>query len=135
MRRRSIEIPIDDVADINLSPLIDMMFLLLIFFIVTTAFVEEVGVDIHRPEARTSVSLGKDSIMLGVTDDGRVVYGDKEIGVSGVRALVSRLREGKKRPVIILADKDSRSGVLVDVIDECRAAGADKISVATERNQ
>jgi len=118
---------------INISPLIDMMFLLLIFFIVTTAFVEEVGMDIQKPKAASAAMLEKKSIMIGVSEDGRVAYGGKEIGLNGVRGLVSRLLMGDERPVIIIADESSRSGVLVDVIDECKLAGAKKVSLATER--
>lgn len=118
---------------INISPLIDMMFLLLIFFIVTTAFVEEVGLDIQKPKAASAAMLEKKSIMIGVSEDGRVVYGGKEIGLNGVRGLVSRLLIGEDRPVIIIADESSRSGVLVDVIDECKLAGANKVSLATEK--
>jgi biopolymer transport protein ExbD len=117
---------------INISPLIDMMFLLLIFFIVTTAFVEEVGIDVQKPKAASAALLEKKSIMIGVSEDGRVVYGGKEIGLNGVRGLVARLLTGDDRPVIIIADESSRSGVLVDVIDECKLAGAKKVSLATE---
>jgi len=117
---------------INISPLIDMMFLLLIFFIVTTAFVEEVGMDVQKPKAASAALLEKKSIMIGVSEDGRVVYGGKEIGLNGVRGLVARLLTGDDRPVIIIADESSRSGVLVDVIDECKLAGAKKVSLATE---
>jgi biopolymer transport protein ExbD len=118
---------------INISPLIDMMFLLLIFFIVTTAFVEEVGMDVQKPKAASAAMLEKKSIMIGVSEDGRVVYGGKEIGLNGVRGLVARLLTGDDRPVIIIADESSRSGVLVDVIDECKLAGAKKVSLATEK--
>ena len=110
-----------------------MMFLLLIFFIVTTAFVEEVGMDVQKPTAASAAMLEKKSIMIGVSNDGRVVYGGKEIGLNGVRGLVARLLTGDDRPVIIIADESSRSGVLVDVIDECKLAGAKKVSLATER--
>ena len=121
-----------EVTGINISPLIDMMFLLLIFFIVTTAFVEEVGIDVQKPKAASAALLEKKSIMIGVSEDGRVVYGGKEIGLNGVRGLVARLLTGDDRPVIIIADESSRSGVLVDVIDECKLAGAKKVSLATE---
>ena len=122
-----------DTVDINLSPLIDMMFLLLIFFIVTTAFVEEVGVDIQKPKASTAESLEKKSIMLGVTPEGRVIYGAKEIGLNNVRGVVARLLKSEQRPVIILADIESKSGIVVSVIDECRAAGAKQVSIATSK--
>lgn len=118
--------------DINLSPLIDMMFLLLIFFIVTTAFVKEVGIDIQKPRASSARELAKDSIMVGVTKDGKIVHGEKEISLSTLRIMVSRMLRDQQRPVIILADKQSNSGILVDVIDECKNAGAQQVSIATE---
>ncbi len=120
-------------VNINLSPLIDMMFLLLIFFIVTTAFVEELGIELQKPKAASSQTLEKKSIFIGVSKDGKVMYGDKEIGINGVRGMVSRLLRAQESPVIIIADEASRSGMLVDVIDECKLAGAKKVSIATER--
>jgi biopolymer transport protein ExbD len=119
-------------VDVNISPLIDMMFLLLIFFIVTTAFVEEIGVPIQKPTAASAQSLDAKSIILGISGDGRIYYGDKEIGLNNVRGTVSRLLQGETKPVIIMADEASRSKTLVDVIDECKLAGAQQVSVATE---
>jgi len=110
-----------------------MMFLLLIFFIVTTAFVEEVGIEIQKPKAASSRILEKKSILLGVKENGKIVYGNREIGLSEVRPLVSRLLKAEQKPVIILADRHSRTHILVDVIDECKLAGAEKVSIGTER--
>lgn len=122
----------NDKVDINISPLIDMMFLLLIFFIVTTAFVEEIGIEIQKPKAASAQTLEKQSIMIGVSTNGSVVYGSKEIGLRGVRGLVSRMLKEQDRPVIIMADESSKSGVVVDVIDECKLGGAKIVSIATE---
>ena len=116
----------------DLTPLIDVVFILLIFFIVTTAFVEEIGIQIQKPKAASAQNLEKQSIMLGVSENGGVIYGGNEIGLSGVRALVSRLLKDRERPVIIIADAESRSGIVVDVIDECKLAGAKQVSIATE---
>ena len=133
MSRRRISNDLPDAPDVNVSPLIDMMFLLLIFFIVTTAFVEEVGVDIHKPKAATARTLEKHSIMLGVTEQGRVVYDGRDIGLAGVRGLVARQLRERDRPVIILADGDVKHRLVVSVIDECKLAGAKQVSLATER--
>ena len=119
--------------EINLSPLIDMVFLLLIFFIVTTVFVEETGIEVQKPKAASAQSLERNSILLAVTAHGQIVYGGREIGLNGLRGLISRLLRDKEMPVIIIADESSRSGVLVDVIDECKLAGAKQVSIAAER--
>ena len=120
-------------TEINISPLIDMMFLLLIFFIVTTAFVEELGVKIRRPSASASRTLEKKSIMIGVTREGAIYYGKNRLSLSTLRGTVRRLLRTEEQPVIVIADKDSRSGLLIDVVDECKAAGAETVSVATRQ--
>ena len=117
-------------ADINLSPLIDMVFLLLIFFMVTTVFVEETGVDIQKPTAASAVALEKQSILIAITTDGSVVYGGRKIGVNGVRGLVASLLQERDAPVILLIDQAARAGLVVDVVDECKLAGAKQVSVA-----
>ena len=120
-------------ADINLSPLIDMVFLLLIFFMVTTVFVEETGIEVRKPSAASAEQLEKNSILIAITHDGDVVYGGREVGVNGVRGLVSRLLEAREMPVILLADQAAHAGLVVDVIDECKLAGATQVSIAADR--
>lgn len=120
-------------ADINMSPLIDMVFLLLIFFMVTTVFVEETGVDVQKPSAASAEDLEKNSIMIAVTREGQVVYGGRQVGVNGVRGLVSRLRQARDMPVILLADQSAEAGLVVDVIDECKLGGAQQVSIAANR--
>jgi biopolymer transport protein ExbD len=122
----------DEKVDVNLSPLIDMMFLLLIFLIVTASFIDEVGIDIQRPKASMVQTLEKKSIMIGITQEGAIMYGGEEIELSAVRSLVAKMIRGNDRPVIVIADSSSQSGLLVDVVDECKAAGASQVSVATE---
>jgi biopolymer transport protein ExbD len=119
------------VPDINISPLIDVVFLLLIFFMVTTAFVEETGVEVQKPRATSAKQLEKKSIFIAVTPDGQVVHGGQEVGIHGIRGLVRRLIKNKPRPVILMTDEDSRAGLVVDVIDECKVAGAKTVSIAT----
>ena len=120
-------------ADINMSPLIDMVFLLLIFFMVTTVFVEETGVDVQKPKAASAEQLEKNSILIAITSDGKVVYGSRTIGVNGVRGLVSRLLQAREMPVILLTDQAASAGLVVDVIDECKLGGAKQVSIAANR--
>jgi len=124
----------EELNEINISPLIDMVFILLIFFIVTTVFVEETGVDISRPEAASATQLEKNSILIAVTAKNQVVYGQRDIGVSGVRALVKRLTtQEPEMPVIIQADEGSLTGTLVRVVDEAKLGGARAVNVATRK--
>jgi len=120
-------------AGIDISPLIDCIFILLLFFIVTTTFVEETGVEVDKPQAASAVQLEKNSILLALTDKGQVVYGGREIGIAGVRPLVARMLQKEKIPVIVQADQAVPSGLLVRVIDEAKLGGAEKVSLATQK--
>jgi len=124
----------DDANDtgIDMSPLMDCVFILLIFFIVTTTFVEETGVEVDRPMAASSKRLEKTSVLIALTEQGEVVYGGREIGVAGVRPLVKRMLRQEEVPVIIQADQGSDSSLLVRVLDEAKLGGAQKVSVATK---
>jgi len=131
--RRSIT-DTEELNEINISPLIDMVFILLIFFIVTTVFVEETGVDINRPDAASASQLEKNSILIAVTSQNQVVFGQRDIGVAGVRALVKRLTtQEPEMPVIIQADEGSLTGTLVRVVDEAKLGGARVVNVATKK--
>ena len=130
--RRSIT-ETEEISEINVSPLIDMVFILLIFFIVTTVFVEETGIEVDKPQAAAAASLEKNSILLAVTSKGQVVYGGREIGVDGVRSLVKRLTQSDDLPVIIQGDKSAEHGVVVQVLNEAELGGAENVSLATER--
>jgi biopolymer transport protein ExbD len=118
---------------IDMSSMLDCVFILLIFFIVTTTFIEEPGVKVNKPFAASAKVLEKNSIFIALTPDGEVVYGGREIGVNGVQTLVRRMIAKDNLPVIIQADTGAPAGVLVRVIDEAKAAGANKVSVATRK--
>lgn len=117
--------------EINISPLIDIVFILLIFFIVTTVFVEETGVEIKRPQAATAIDLEKNSILIAITEEGRVVYGGEEIGLRGVRGTVQRLLKKEEMPVIVQADETVSVKLYTEVHDEAALGGATNISLAT----
>ena len=123
----------EETSEINMSPLIDMVFILLIFFIVTTTFVEESGVEVDKPSAASASRLDKNSIILAITAQGQVVYGGKEIGVGGVRPLVTRLCDRDPMPVIVQTDKTTPAGLLMRVVDEAKLGKAKNVSIATEQ--
>ena len=116
---------------IDMSPLIDCVFILLIFFIVTTTFVEETGVEVDKPQAASASRLDKTSILIALTEKGDVVYGGNVIGINGVQPLVKRMLKDEDVPVIVQADRNSKSELLVRIIDEAKLGGAVKVSVAT----
>jgi len=133
-RRRSIQDPGEDHAaeeTINVSPLIDVVFILLIFFIVTTVFVRETGIDVERPRAATAEELSREAILIAVDADGSVFYGGQEIDLRSVRGTVRRLLRGDPRPVIIQADRQTATEDLVALIDEIKIGGASAVNIAT----
>ena len=130
-RRRLIYATESSQQEINVSPLIDIVFILLIFFIVTTVFVEETGVEVRRPKASSAQMLEKKSILIAITAEGNVVYGGNEIGVSGVRGTVQRLLKGKMMPVILQVDESVSMELYTEVHDAALKAGAERINLAT----
>lgn len=118
-------------SGIDLSPLIDVVFILLIFFIVSTVFVRETGVEVDKPTSLSSAELEKTSILIAITNNGNVVYDGTNIGLTGVRALIESLMAKNERPVVIQTDKLVPAQLLVDVIDAAKLAGSPSVSIAT----
>ncbi|HRQ66328.1 MAG TPA: biopolymer transporter ExbD [Xanthomonadaceae bacterium] len=123
-----------DEAEINLTPMLDVVFIMLIFFIVTTSLVKEAGIEVSRPTATQADPKPKASIMVAITESGAIYMQKREIDLRAVRANVERARaENPEGSVIIIADKGSRTGILVDVMDQVKAAGVEEISVAAQQ--
>ena len=121
-------------AGINIAPLIDMVFILLIFFMVTTSFVKETGIDVQRPAASTAVPKEKGNILIGVDPKGRIFLEKKQIDIRSVRAHIERcLAENPEGSIVIVADKASHTGVIIRVMDQCKLAGAKNISIAASK--
>ncbi|MFT6177935.1 MAG: biopolymer transport protein ExbD [Paracoccaceae bacterium] len=119
----------------DLSPMIDCVFILLIFFIVTTVFQKPPGVEVDRPEASNALGLQKNSILLAVTAENKVFYGGEEIGVGGIQNVVRpQLLEDEEMPVIIQADTNAFRGIVSDVEKQCLEAGVmrNKVTLATQ---
>ena len=124
----------DTVSTVDISPLIDVVFLLLIFFIVTTVFVKETGIEVSKPKAASSEDLQKRAILIAVTTEGQVWHAGREIGMSGIRAVVSAmLEEDASLPVVIRSDAGADTQFTVDAIDAAKLAGAESVSLATEK--
>ena len=117
--------------ELNIAPLIDMVFILLIFFLVTTSFVKETGVDISRPAASTAVTKTGTTILIGITKENTVHMDKREIDPRAVRANVERaLAENPEASVVIVADNESLTGLVINVMDNCKLAGAENVALA-----
>jgi len=124
----------DTSSEINMSPLIDIVFILLIFFVVTMVFVDDPGVEVKTPEAASAQELEKSSILIAVTAEGDVFYGGRMIGVNGVRSLVkSLLTDDPDLAVVIQGDEEAMHGVMMKVTDGAKLGGAKKIFSATRK--
>jgi biopolymer transport protein ExbD len=109
----------------------DMVFILLIFFIVTTTFTRETGVQVNKPKASTAQVLDKDNILIAVTREGAIYIHEKQVDLSMLRGLLKRLiAQRPERSVVIIADRSSETGIAVDIMDECNLAGVKKVSIA-----
>ncbi len=115
----------------NITPLIDMVFILLIFFAVNASFVKESGVEIERPSARTAEIQQKANIMIAVTTNDEVWIDRQRVDPRSVRGHVERLHaENPEGAVVILADDDSKTGLVIEVLDQTRLAGVENVAVA-----
>ncbi len=125
----------DDSQNVDMTPLIDMVFILLIFFIVTTVFVKDKGMDIERPSQRSAGQIQKESLLIAIKSDGSIRAGGQKLSINSLRAWVSSRLNKQDLPVVLLADKHAPVGLLAEVMDECRLAGAKGISLATEEKK
>lgn len=117
--------------ELNIAPLIDMVFILLIFFLVTTSFVRETGVDVQRPSATTAVSKERATLLIAVTADDQIYVERSLIDIRALRIHVERaLAENPEGSVVIVADRASRTGTAIQVMDACRQAGAEDVAIA-----
>ncbi len=122
--------------ELNIAPLIDMVFILLIFFLVTTSFIKETGVEVSRPSASTAVSKINTNILIGITRDNTIHLDRQEIDIRAVRANVERaLLENPQGSVVIVADRESLTGIVIRVMDACKLAGAEDVSIAANLPQ
>ncbi len=123
----------DDEQEINITPLLDVVFIMLIFFIVTASFVKEAGIDINRPDAATAVRKEKGNILVAITEEGQIWIDRRQVDPRALRANIERMHaENPQGAVIIQADKDAKTGLLVKVMDAARSAGVKSVSLAAD---
>ncbi len=119
--------------DINVTPLMDIVFIMLIFFIVTSTFVKEPGVDVNRPEAQTAKIRKLANILVAVTDENEIWINKDKIELDAVRINVEQIRqENPKGTAVVQIDRNADTRYLVEVINQIRAAGIEDIAISTE---
>jgi len=118
-------------ANIDIGPLMDMVFILLIFFVVTSTFTRETGVEVNKPQAQTANQLEKENILIAITRDGTIHIDERQVDLAGLSdVLKGILAKNPEREAVLIADKDAITGKLVSVIDACTMAGVKKVSIA-----
>ena len=118
-------------ANIDISPMMDMVFILLIFFIVTSTFTKETGVEVTKPQAQSASEVQKENIMIAITREGTVHVNERQIDLGGLQDLLKQmLGQNPDREIVLVADKNSNTGLMVQVIDAANLAGSKKVSIA-----
>jgi len=120
-------------AEINITPMLDIVFIMLIFFIVTTSFTKETGAVITKPIAEQAIALRNGTILIGVRSNDDIWMSKRLIELREVRSMVEQAKaENPKGSVVIVADKDSRIGTVTQVMDQVKMAGVEGIAISAE---
>ncbi|MGQ8364893.1 ExbD/TolR family protein [Glaciecola sp. 1036] len=123
----------EEEATIDMTPMLDVVFIMLIFFIVTASFVKEAGIDVNRPDAATAVKKDRASILVAISDKGEIWINKRKVDARAVQANIERLyAENPQGTVVIQADRKSTTEVLIKVMDAARAAGIEDVSIAAQ---
>lgn len=123
----------EEEANIDMTPMLDVVFIMLIFFIVTASFVKEAGIDVNRPEAATAVKKDRANILIAISDKGEIWINKRRIDERAVQANIERLHaENPQGTVVIQADKKATTETLIKVMDASRAAGVFDVSIAAQ---
>jgi biopolymer transport protein ExbD len=128
-------IPAQDETELDMTPMLDIVFIMLIFFIVTTSFVKESGVTVTTPQAQTSSQQENANIFIAITESGEVWIDRRPVDPRSVRAIVARLHaDNPEGSVIIQSDENAATGMLVEVMDQVRLAGVEGIAIAADKS-
>jgi biopolymer transport protein ExbD len=131
MRKRRAKAEEDTAID--MTPMLDIVFIMLIFFIVTATFVKESGIDVTRPDAETAVKQSRVGILIAINEHNEVWINRRQVDLAAVRANIERLHaENPQGGAVIQADKQAQTGILVEIMDQVRLAGVGSISIAAE---
>ena len=133
MRRNNRRGGEDNPSEIDLTPMLDVVFIMLIFFIVTASFIKEAGIEVNRPEASTANKKKNVNILVAVSATNEIWIDKRRVDKRAVRSVIERMHaENPKGAVVVQADKASTTDTVTSVIDSARAAGVYDVSLATE---
>ncbi len=120
-------------SEVNMTPMLDVVFIMLIFFIVTASFVKEAGVDVIRPPAATAEAKDQGNILIAITENGQIWVDRRQVDPRSLRANIERLHgENPQGSIVIQADAKSQNHLLVQVMDAAKAAGVNSIAIAAD---
>lgn len=123
----------EEETEINITPMLDIVFIMLIFFIVTTSFIRETGIDPQRPEAVTADRQDRGNILIAISATGQIWMNKRQVEMDSVRQAVEQARnESPESTVVIIADERAETGILIDLMDQVRLGGILNISVAAQ---
>ena len=130
MRRKTVAK--EEEPEINMTPMLDIVFIMLIFFIVTAVFVKEAGIDVTKPEVQTAEDIKRVSALIAISEENEIWINKTEVELRDVRAVVERLRkENPQGQFVVQSDAKSESGVVVDVLDQLNEAGIRGVAIST----
>ena len=120
-------------TEINITPMLDIVFIMLIFFIVTTSFIKETGIDPNRPEAATAAAKPRGNILIAISSTGQIWMNKRKVELAQIRPMVEgALAENPESSAVIIADEEADTGTLIDLMDQVRLGGVANIAVAAE---
>ena len=118
---------------IEMGPLMDIVFILLIFFVVTSSFTRETGVDVTKPQAQSASQLEKENLLIAITREGTIHMNERQVDLASLQDILKQsLAKAPDREAVVIADKEAETAVLVQVIDMCNLAGVKKVSIAAQ---
>ena len=134
MRRLMSRVTADeDESAIDITPMLDVVFIMLIFFIVTATFIKEAGIDVNRPDAATAVKQEKANILIAINANNEIWIDRRQVDIRSVRPNIERLHaENPQGSVVIQADKESKTETLIKVMDAARSAGVFNVAIAAQ---
>ena len=123
----------EEETEINITPMLDIVFIMLIFFIVTTSFVKEPGITPQKPTAETAVEKSRGNVLIAISQTGQIWMDKRSVELNQVRAMVeAAMAENPESSAVIIADEQADSGILIDLMDQIRLGGIANISIAAE---